>query len=123
MYITYALVFLLIGGLMAVLMRIQLAILDNHFVSPQVFNRLFTMAAPPWCFSCGMPILLGLWQFTLVPLMIGVRETWRFPDLNASSFWISASANSGSHFSYLGGDNGKWHGLGSGCRLVRLLRR
>ena len=43
MYIGYALLFLVIGGVEAVLMRIQLMIPNNTFVSPQVFNRLFTM--------------------------------------------------------------------------------
>jgi len=43
MYIAYALVFLLIAGAEAILMRIQLFVPNNTFVSPQTFNRLFTM--------------------------------------------------------------------------------
>ena len=109
MYIAYALVFLLIGGLMAVLMRIQLAIPHNHFVSPQVFNRLFTMHGTTMVFFMGMPILLGLGNY-LVPLMIGARDM-AFPRLNAFSFWISAFGGILLYFSYLGGDG--LYGMGS----------
>jgi cytochrome c oxidase subunit 1 len=88
MYIAYALVFLVIAGLEAVLMRIQLAVPNNHFVSPQVFNRLFTMHGTTMVFFVGMPILFGFGNY-LVPLMIGARDM-AFPRLNAFSFWISA---------------------------------
>src|SRR5271157_2631347 len=43
MYIIYGILFLVIAGLEATVIRIQLAIPHNHFVSPQVFNQLFTM--------------------------------------------------------------------------------
>ena len=43
MYIGYALIFLVVAGIEALLMRIQLAVPNNHFVSPETFNRLFTM--------------------------------------------------------------------------------
>src|ERR1700728_5176736 len=59
MYIAYALIFLLVGGFEAILMRIQLAVPNNHFVSPQVFNRLFTMHGTTMVFFMGMPILFG----------------------------------------------------------------
>ena len=83
MYIAYALFFLVIAGLMAVLMRIQLAIPHNHFVSPQVFNRFFTMHGTTMVFFVGMPVLFGVWQLP-VPLMIGARDmafpaSMRFP--------------------------------------------
>jgi cytochrome c oxidase subunit 1 len=87
MYITYALIFLVIGGVQAVLMRIQLAVSNNHFVSPQVFNRLFTMHGTTMIFFVAMPIVFG-WGNYLVPLMIGARDM-AFPRLNAFSFWIS----------------------------------
>jgi cytochrome c oxidase subunit I len=109
MYITYALVFLVIAGLMAVLMRIQLAIPHNHFVSPQVFNRFFTMHGTTMVFFVGMPILLGFGNY-LVPLMIGARDM-AFPRLNAFSFWISAFGGILLYFSYLGGDG--LYGMGS----------
>src|SRR5277367_6803696 len=109
MYIAYALIFLLIGGFEAVLMRIQLAVPNNHFVSPQVFNRLFTMHGTTMVFFMGMPILFGFANY-LVPLMIGARDM-AFPRLNAFSFWISAFGGILLYFSYLGGDG--LYGAGS----------
>src|SRR5271168_2017370 len=87
MYIVYALVFLVIGGFEAVLMRIQLAVPNNHFVSPQVFNRLFTMHGTTMVFFMGMPILIGIGNY-LIPLMIGARDM-AFPRLNAMGFWAT----------------------------------
>jgi cytochrome c oxidase subunit 1 len=109
MYIAYALLFLLIGGFEAVLIRIQLAVPNNHFVSPQVFNRLFTMHGTTMVFFMGMPILFGFGNY-LVPLMIGARDM-AFPRLNAFSFWISAFGGMLLYFSYLGGDG--LYGMGS----------
>jgi cytochrome c oxidase subunit 1 len=102
MYIGYALIFLVIAGLMAVVMRIQLAVPNNHFVSPQVFNRLFTMHGTTMVFFVGMPILFGFGNY-LIPLMIGARDM-AFPRLNAFSFWISAFGGILLYFSYLAGD-------------------
>src|SRR5215472_2907202 len=84
MYITYALVFLVIGGVEATLMRIQLMGSNLHFVSPQVFNRLFTMHGTTMIFFVAMPIVFGFANY-LVPLMIGARDM-AFPRLNAFSF-------------------------------------
>ena len=101
MYIGYALIFLVIAGFEALLMRVQLAIPNNHFVSPQVFNQLFTMHGTTMVFFVGMPILFGFGNY-LVPLMIGARDM-AFPRLNAFSFWISAFGGLLLYFSYLGG--------------------
>src|SRR5208282_2897600 len=60
MYIIYGILFLVIAGLEATVMRIQLAIPHNHFVSPQVFNQLFTMHGTTMVFLVGMPLLFGL---------------------------------------------------------------
>src|SRR5271165_6721695 len=57
MYIGYGILFLVIGGLEATVMRIQLAVPHNHFVSPQTFNRLFTMHGTTMVFLVGMPLL------------------------------------------------------------------
>jgi cytochrome c oxidase subunit 1 len=100
MYIAYALIFLVIAGLEAMLMRIQLAVPNNHFVSPQFFNQLFTMHGTTMVFFVGMPILFGFGNY-LVPLMIGARDM-AFPRLNAFSFWVSAFAGFLLYFSYLG---------------------
>lgn len=54
MYIGYALIFLVVGGVQALVMRIQLAVPHNSFVSPDVFNRLFTMHGTTMVFFMGM---------------------------------------------------------------------
>jgi cytochrome c oxidase subunit I len=109
MYIGYALIFLVIGGFEALLMRIQLAIPHNHFVSPQVFNQLFTMHGTTMVFFVGMPILFGFGNY-LIPLMIGARDM-AFPRLNAFSFWLSAFGGFLLYFSYFGGSG--LYGAGS----------
>jgi cytochrome c oxidase subunit I len=102
MYVIYALVFLVIGGLEATIMRIQLAHSNLTVVSPQVFNRLFTMHGTTMVFFVGIPMLFGFANY-LVPLMIGARDM-AFPRLNAFSFWISAMGGLLLYFSLLGGD-------------------
>ena len=88
MYIVYALLFLVIMGIEAILMRIQLAHPNSTFLSPQVFNRLFTMHGTTGVFFVAMPILFGFANY-VVPLMIGARDM-AFPRLNAFSFWVTA---------------------------------
>lgn len=100
LYIGYAVFFMVIAGSEALLMRIQLAVPNNHFVSPQVFNQLFTMHGTTMVFFVGMPILFGFGNY-LVPLMIGARDM-AFPRLNAFSFWISAFGGLLLYFSYFG---------------------
>ncbi|HEU5351521.1 MAG TPA: cytochrome c oxidase subunit I [Terracidiphilus sp.] len=101
MYIVYALLFLVVAGVEALLMRIQLAVPNNHFVDPETFNRLFTMHGTTMVFFVGMPILFGFGNY-LIPLMIGARDM-AFPRLNAFSFWISAFAGFLLYFSYFAG--------------------
>jgi cytochrome c oxidase subunit 1 len=109
MYIGYALLFLVISGAQALLIRIQLAVPNNHFVSPQVYNRFFTMHGTTMVFFMGMPILFGFGNY-VVPLMIGARDM-AFPRLNAFSFWVTAFAGFLLYFSYLGGSG--LYGAGS----------
>src|SRR5580692_7911187 len=59
LYIAYGLVFLLVGGVEALLIRIQLAVPHSTFVSPFTFNRLFTMHGTTMVFLVGMPIVFG----------------------------------------------------------------
>ncbi|HXJ96373.1 MAG TPA: cytochrome c oxidase subunit I [Terriglobia bacterium] len=109
MYITYALVFLVIGGIEAIIMRIQLAVPHAKFVSPEVFNRMFTMHGTTMIFFVAMPVLFGFGNY-LVPLMIGARDM-AFPRLNAWSFWITAFGGLLLYFSLIGGDG--LYGAGS----------
>src|SRR5438094_5461040 len=102
LYILYALTFLVIGGAEAVIIRIQLMYPHNDFVSPQVFNRMFTMHGTTMIFFVAMPVLFGFANY-LVPLMIGARDM-AFPRLNAFSFWLSALGGFLLYFSFLGGN-------------------
>src|SRR2546428_407703 len=101
LYIAYALVFLVIGGIEATIMRIQLIRPHNNFVSPEVFNRMFTMHGTTMIFFVVMPMLFGFANY-LVPLMIGARDM-AFPRLNAFSFWMTAFGGLLLYFSFLGG--------------------
>src|SRR5258708_40089487 len=67
LYIIYAMVFLVIDGLEATIIRIQLIRPHNDFVSPQVFNRLFTMHGTTMIFFVIMPVLFGFANY-LIPL-------------------------------------------------------
>jgi cytochrome c oxidase subunit 1 len=109
MYIMLALIFLVVAGIEAVIMRIQLATANSHVVSPQVFNRLFTMHGTTMIFFVAMPVLFGFGNY-LVPLMIGARDM-AFPRLNAFSFWISAFGGVLLYLSYFAGSG--LYGAGS----------
>ncbi len=101
LYIGYALVFLLVAGVEALMIRIQLFFPHNTFVAATTFNRLFTMHGTTMVFLVGMPILFGFGNY-LIPLMIGARDM-AYPRLNAFSFWISAFAGLLLYFSFIGG--------------------
>jgi cytochrome c oxidase subunit I len=102
LYIVYSLVMLVVGGIEATIMRIQLAVPHNHFVSPEVFNRMFTMHGTTMIFFVAMPILFGFGTY-LIPLMIGARDM-AFPRLNALSFWLTAFGGLLLYFSFVGGN-------------------
>src|SRR6266404_7970302 len=87
MYVLMAVVFLVIGGCEAVLMRWQLMRPRNDFLGPDAFNQLFTIHGTTMVFFMGMPILIGFGNY-LVPLMIGARDM-AFPRLNALGFWVT----------------------------------
>ena len=101
MYIGYGILFLVIGGVEATLMRIQLAIPHNHFVLPETFNQLFTMHGTTMIFFAAMPIVFGVAVY-LLPLMIGARDM-AFPRLNAWGFWMSALGGIILYYSFVGG--------------------
>src|ERR1700680_3113706 len=101
LYIVSALLFLAVGGVEALIIRIQLMHSHNNFVSPEVFNQMFTMHGTTMIFFVAMPILFGFANY-LVPLMIGARDM-AFPRLNAFSFWLTALGGLLLYFSFLGG--------------------
>jgi len=100
LYIAYALLFLVVGGIEAAIMRVQLVRPHNDFVSPQVFNRLFTMHGTTMIFFVVMPLVFGFANY-LVPLMTGARDM-AFPRLNAFSFWLTAFGGLLLYFSLIG---------------------
>jgi cytochrome c oxidase subunit I len=102
MYICSGLVFFAIAGIEASIMRWQLFFPNHDAVSPQVFNRLFTMHGTTMVFLVGMPIIIGMANY-LVPLMIGARDL-AFPRLNAFGFWLFLFGGLLLYFSFLGGD-------------------
>jgi cytochrome c oxidase subunit 1 len=109
LYVAYALIFLMVGGIEATIMRLQLIRPHNALVSPEVFNRMFTMHGTTMIFFVAMPMLFGFANY-LVPLMIGARDM-AFPRLNAFSFWMSALGGIFLYFSFFGGDG--LYGAGS----------
>ena len=100
LYLGYALLFLVVGGIEAGIVRIQLIRAHNDFVSPQVFNRMFTMHGTTMIFFVAMPLVFGFANY-LVPLMVGARDM-AFPRLNAFSFWLTAFGGLLLYFSVLG---------------------
>jgi len=86
MYMVFAFVFFIVGGVEALIMRIQLGVPDNTFVDPQTYNALLTMHGTTMVFLFVMPMIAGFANY-MVPLMIGARDM-AFPRLNALSFWL-----------------------------------
>ena len=109
MYFCYGIVFLVIGGIEASIMRAQLSVANNHLVSPETFNQMFTMHGTTMIFFAAMPIVFGFANY-LMPLMVGARDM-AFPRLNAWSFWMSALGGIILYFSFVGGSG--LYGAGS----------
>lgn len=84
-YLATAILFLLIGGVEALIMRIQLARADQSILSPEVYDQIFSMHGITMIFWYASPILSGFAVF-LVPLMIGARDM-AYPRLNAFTYW------------------------------------
>jgi cytochrome c oxidase subunit 1/cytochrome c oxidase subunit I+III len=108
MYFVTSLFFLLVGGIEALLIRLQLAVPNAHIFSEQTFNQLFTMHGTTMVFLMGMPFLAGFQNY-LVPLMIGARDV-AFPRLNAMAFWMLPFSGIMLHYSFLTGSapSGGW---------------
>ena len=84
-YIATALIFLLIGGVEALIMRIQLARPDQNLLGPETFDQIFTMHGMTMIFWYASPVLSGFGIY-LIPLMIGARDL-AFPRLNAFTYY------------------------------------
>lgn len=86
MYGISALFFFLVGGFEALLIRIQLAVPNNTFISHQLYNELFTMHATTMIFLAVMPLSAAFFNY-MMPLQIGARDV-AFPRLNGFAFWV-----------------------------------
>ncbi len=85
-YLVMSFGFLLIGGLLAMLMRAELLTPELNIVSRQLYNGLFTLHGTIMIFLWTIPSFLGLANY-MVPIMIGADDM-AFPKLNAIAFWI-----------------------------------
>ncbi|HLG97406.1 MAG TPA: cytochrome c oxidase subunit I [Bryobacteraceae bacterium] len=85
-YIVTAFVFLLIGGIEAIMMRLQLAVHDNTLLGPHLYNEIFTTHGTTMMFLFAVPVMEGMGVY-LVPMMIGTRNV-AFPRLNAFGYWM-----------------------------------
>lgn len=101
MYLLMTLFYLFVGGLLALLMRVQLMVPENTFLAPDSYNQLFTMHGTTMIFFVLTPAILGMAVY-LVPLQIGANEM-AFPRLNAFAFWISFFGGLLLYFSFLAG--------------------
>jgi len=86
LYIATAGFFFAAGGIMALLIRTQLAQAEMGFIERDGYNELFTIHGTTMIFLVVVPILAGFGNY-LVPLMIGARDM-AFPRLNAMSYWL-----------------------------------
>ncbi len=86
LYIVTTLVFFVLGGVEALLIRLQLGVPNNSLITPEHYNELFTMHGTTMVFLFVVPIMAGFGNYFL-PLMIGARDM-AFPRLNALSYWL-----------------------------------
>src|SRR5436305_4144841 len=85
-YIITAFVFLALGGLLAAIIRLQLARPESHVLGPDRYNQIFTTHGSNMMFLFAVPVMEAMAVY-LVPLMVGTRNI-AFPRLNAFSYWI-----------------------------------
>ena len=85
-YLVTAFGFFLIGGVLAALMRLQLARPDNTFLGPDLYNQIFSTHGTTMMFLFAVPVMQGLGIY-FVPLMVGARSV-AFPRLVAFSYWM-----------------------------------
>ncbi len=108
-YLVTAFIFYLVGGLMAVAMRAELATPDPDIVDPSLYNALMTNHGTIMIFLWIVPSAIGGFGNYLVPLMVGARDM-AFPKLNAIAFWLNppAAALLVASFFFGGGSQSGW---------------
>ncbi|MFW6195430.1 MAG: cytochrome c oxidase subunit I, partial [Chloroflexota bacterium] len=110
LYGVTAFIFFLIGGIEALVLRVQLMSAESSLVSPEMFNQMFTMHGTTMIFLVVMPMSSALFNW-LTPLMIGARDV-AFPRLNAFSYWtfLAGALLLYSSFLFEGAPNAGWFG-------------
>ena len=110
LYFVTSLIYFLIAGLEALLIRIQLATPEGKLLDSDTYNQLFTMHGTAMVFMVAMPMAASFFNF-LIPLMIGARDV-AFPRLNAFSYWTFLGGSLLMHSSFLFGQapDGGWFG-------------
>jgi cytochrome c oxidase subunit 1 len=110
MYGVSAFVFFLLGGIEALLLRLQLGGPNQHVLSASAYNQVFTMHGTTMIFLVIMPMAAAFANY-LVPIMIGARDV-AFPRLNAFGFWTFLAGGLFMYSSFLlgGAPNGGWFG-------------
>ncbi len=118
LYAVTSFLWFLVGGIEALLMRVQLSQADSTFIDPELFNQLFTMHGTTMVFLVVMPLSAAFFNW-LVPLQIGARDV-AFPRLNALSYWIFLLGSLLLNFSWIVGDapNGGWFGYAPNSHLA-----
>jgi cytochrome c oxidase subunit 1 len=110
LYSATAFVFFIVGGIEALVIRLQLGGPNGHVVDANTYNQIFTMHGTTMIFLVVMPLSAGLANY-LVPLMIGARDV-AFPRLNAFGYWVFVIGGLFMYSSFLFGHapNGGWFG-------------
>jgi cytochrome c oxidase subunit 1 len=85
-FVVTTLVFFALAGLLAAVMRLQLARADNHLVGPDLYNQLFSVHGTAMMFLFAVPVMEAVALY-LIPLMVGTRNV-AFPRLNAYGYWL-----------------------------------
>ena len=100
----------IMGGIEALLIRVQLSHAEASIISPEVYNQLFTMHGTTMVFLVVMPLSAAFFNW-LVPLQIGARDV-AFPRLNALSLWVFIFGSILMNISWFTGEapNGGWFG-------------
>ena len=86
LYLFATFLFFILGGVEALIMRLQLAQPDSTLVNPETYNGLVTVHGTTMVFLFVVPMMAGFGNY-FVPLMIGARDM-AFPRLNALSYWL-----------------------------------
>src|SRR3954467_10419375 len=101
LYLFTSLFFFLLGGLEALMIRVQLMVPNNHVLSAEAYNQMFTTHGTTMVFLAIMPLSAAFFNY-LIPLQIGARDV-AFPRLNAFSYWVFLCGGLLLHISFAAG--------------------